>query len=112
MTKPFSITDFDQRVLLLDPADNIVVARSYIGDGEALLIDGESVELQGNAPIGFKISRSNISIGTAVLKHGAAIGSATAPIQKGQVIHVENMKSDYLPTYTKDKQAYTKRRKS
>jgi len=32
-----------------------------------------------------------------------AIGSATRDIAVGEHVHLHNMKSDYLPTYTREK---------
>jgi hypothetical protein len=62
----------DLRLILLDPRDNVLVARRAIAPGET------------------------------VLKYGAPIGSATAPIAPGEHVHVHNVKSEYTPTYTLD----------
>jgi hypothetical protein len=34
------------------------------------------------------------------MKYNCPIGSATAPIAAGDYVHVHNVASDYLPTYT------------
>jgi hypothetical protein len=39
-----------------------------------------------------------------VIKYGVSIGSATRDIELGELVHLHNMKSDYLPTYTLEKE--------
>jgi hypothetical protein len=71
------------RLLLLSPADNVLVATSST---DAI-------------PIGFKVARHAIAAGEKVIKWGAPIGSATRDIAAGEVVHVNNMRSDYMPTF-------------
>ena len=47
-----------------------------------------------NIPLGHKIALANISKGEKVIKYGAAIGAATAPIKKGQHVHTQNLKTE------------------
>ena len=93
--------------LLLAPEDNVVVVRSNLKAGEAVLIDGEAATLDRDAPVSFKLARIAISNGDKIIKYGAHIGSATVDITKGAVVHLHNMKSDYLPTYTPDGDRFT-----
>ena len=74
----------DPRLLLLSPTDNVLIAR---------------VALEG-IPVGFKIARREIFAGEKIIKWGAPIGSATCDIEAGKLVHLDNMKSDYLTTYT------------
>ena len=100
----------DPRLLLLADQDNVLVARTTLTSGETVHIDGITVPLSANAPLGFKIARVDLAPGDKVLKYGAIIGSATAPIRRGEVVHLHNMKSDYLPTYTHESgHGFTKR---
>jgi len=70
--------------LLLSPSDNVLIARVA----------------SKNVPVGFKVARQAIGAGEKIIKWGAPIGSATCDIAAGEVVHLDNMKSDYLPTYT------------
>jgi altronate dehydratase small subunit len=74
----------DPRLLLLSPADNVLITRVALAD----------------IPVGFKVARRAICAGEKIVKWGAPIGSATRGIAAGEVVHLHNMKSDYLPTYT------------
>ncbi len=92
----------DQRFLLLDPHDNVVIARSRVALGERVAIEGIEVMLAADVPIGHKLARIAIAAGDKILKYGAPIGVATADIAAGAHVHVHNMRSDYTPTYTLD----------
>ncbi len=58
--------------------------------------DGVALALPETVRIAFKVARRDIARGETVLKYGAPIGSATAAIPTGRVVHTHNMKSDYL----------------
>lgn len=90
----------DERLLLLSPADNVLVAVRAIEHGSRLTIGGQAVQATERIPLGFKVAARNISAGQKIFKYGAPIGSATQDIPTGAIVHVHNMKSDYLPTYT------------
>jgi hypothetical protein len=49
--------------------------------------------------VGHKIARRPIAPGDKILRYGAAIGSAIAPIAPGEHVHMHNMKSDYIPAH-------------
>ncbi len=90
----------DPRLLLLDPADDVFVAIRAIEAGERLTIGSTAVAVAERIPLGFKVAARRIAAGDKIRKYGASIGSATREIAAGDVVHVHNMKSDYLPTYT------------
>ena len=89
----------DQRLLLLDPRDTVLVVTARIRAGEPFLLDGATVTAAQDLPLGHKIARRPIAAGDKVLKYGAPIGTATAPIPAGAHAHVHNIQSDYTPTY-------------
>ena len=93
--------------LLLSPEDNVVIVRANMQASASILIDDEVVTLDRDVPIGFKLARVAICKGDRIIKYGAPIGSATTAIAKGAVIHLHNMKSDYLPTYTPEGDNFT-----
>jgi hypothetical protein len=90
----------DPRLLLLDPRDNVVVARERIAAGMAVAVAGSKIVQPRDIPIGHKLACRPIAAGAKVMKYGAPIGSATADIAPGAHVHTHNMKSDYTPTYT------------
>jgi altronate dehydratase small subunit len=98
-TKPGAEDDIDPRLLLLDDRDNVLVATTRVRAGETVAIAGLRVAMPADLPIGHKIARGAIAAGDKIVKYGAPIGSATAAIAVGELVHVHNVKSDYTPTY-------------
>ena len=89
----------DPRLLLLDGRDNVLVVRARIRAGETIVVGGARVTTAVELPLGHKLARRAIGAGEKVVKYGAPIGSATAAIAMGEHVHVQNVKSDYTPTY-------------
>ena len=89
----------DPRLLLLDPRDTVLVVTSRIRAVEEEALAGATLTAAGDLPLGHKIARRPIAAGDKVLKYGAPIGTATAPIAAGAHAHVHNIQSDYTPTY-------------
>jgi hypothetical protein len=50
--------------------------------------------------LGDKVAARDLAAGEIIRKYGVPIGSATRAIEAGEHVHLHNMKSDYLPTYT------------
>ena len=94
----------DGRLLFLNPKDNVCTAIAPILSGTTLQIDGKTVLISQNIPLGFKIAGCNIANSESIMKYGVSIGSATRNIVLGELVHLHNMKSDYLPTYTLEKE--------
>ncbi len=92
----------DPRILQLAPEDNVGVATTTIAAGESLAIAGAAITVAHRIPTGHKIALVPIAAGQNILKCGAPIGSATCVIQRGEYVHTHNLKSDYLPTYTRE----------
>ena len=90
----------DARLLLLSPADNVLVLRGMIERGERIYIRGVSVIVREQISIGHKLAARDIPTDGKVMKYGAPIGSATCDINLGDHVHINNLKSDYTPSYT------------
>lgn len=57
------MNDTDGRLLLLDPRDNVLIARDRIACGETILIDGAPVAPAVDLRLGHKLARRAIGIG-------------------------------------------------
>lgn len=91
-------------VILLHPDDNIMVCVKPVSAGDELLIDGEKVRVPMDIALGHKMARTTLAAGEKVYRYGAPIGSMTAPVTKGEHVHLHNMKSDYIPSHTRSRQ--------
>ena len=96
----------DRRLLLLDEADNVVVAIARIARGETIVLEGDRVVMSADLPIGHKLARRAIAAGEKIIKYGAPIGSATADINAGAHVHVTTSKATIRrPIISKRRQA-------
>lgn len=84
----------------ISPEDNIVVLTRSVRAGESMQVGDVTFPFPQALDLGHKIACRAIRPGEKILKYGAPIGSATQAIQVGEHVHLHNMKSDYLPTYT------------
>jgi altronate dehydratase small subunit len=100
----------DGRLLFLNSKDNVCTAIAPISSGTTLQISGDVVVIKQNIPLGFKIAGCNIATNESIIKYGVSIGSAIRDIVLGELVHLHNMKSDYLPTYTLEKEGSHARR--
>jgi hypothetical protein len=89
----------DPRLILLDPRDNVFVARMRLKAGEAVETGAGTAVIDHDIALAHKLARRSIAPGEKILKYGAPIGVATDSIAAGCHVHVHNMKSDYTPTY-------------
>jgi len=84
-----------RRALILDPKDNVATALENIEEGnevEARLgKNTQALKAVEKIPFGFKVALINIPKGGIVMKYGEAIGKASRPIEKGQLVHVHNI---------------------
>ncbi|MGO8749319.1 MAG: UxaA family hydrolase [Thermoguttaceae bacterium] len=95
----------DPRLLRLSPEDNVCAVTTSLAAGTTIWIAGREWQLSQTIPTGHKMAIETIAAGQKVRKYGAAIGSATRDILPGEYVHTHNVKSDYLPTYTRQQAA-------
>jgi hypothetical protein len=89
-------------LLLLHPDDNILVARRDIAAGELVEMDGERFAIPMAVELGHKLARRALEADTRVLKYGAPIGSMKVAVARGEHVHLHNLRSDYLPSTSRD----------
>jgi altronate hydrolase len=76
------------RTIRLNPADNVVTARTEISQGAAVENDG--VTAAANIPVGHKVATAAIASGEVVRKYNQIIGFATEDIAVGSHVHSHN----------------------
>ena len=98
-------TATDRRLLLLSPADNVLTVIATLEPGETIRVAGQSVVVSTRLPLGHKLAARELAPGEKIIKYGVPIGSAVTRIATGEHVHTHNLKSDYLPTFTREEQA-------
>lgn len=82
------------KVILGSEKDNVVTCCAPIAAGQTVLAGTEAVLAVQDIPIYHKMAIADIPAGSKVYKYGQPIGIASAPIARGQHVHVQNLESD------------------
>ena len=94
----------DRRLLQLSPADNVLTVIATLEPGETIQVAGQNIVVSARLPLGHKLAARELAPGEKIIKYGVPIGSAVARIATGEHVHTHNLKSDYLPTFTREDQ--------
>ena len=87
-------------LLRIAEQDNVFVLMRRLSIGERLQLCGRTVVCETPLELGHKIAARDIAAGEKIVKYGAPIGSAVRDIAPGEHVHLHNVQSDYIPTYT------------
>ena len=88
------------RLLRIHARDNVYILTASAKAGALLVGETGAHRLAEDLGLGHKIAAGPIAAGEKIRKYGMPIGSALRDIAEGEHVHLHNMKSDYLPTYT------------
>ena len=84
-------------IVVLAEGDNVGVAVKEIGSGDsARSATGQNVGAAEAIPLGHKIALRPIAKDEKIVRFGVPVGIATANIPAGRLVHVHNVKSQYL----------------
>ena len=92
------------KLMRIHESDNVLVVKIGIVPGDKVQIGDETITFTKELGFGHKVASRNIAMGEKIIKFGIAIGSATEDIPIGAHVHLHNLKSDYLSTYTLDQE--------
>jgi hypothetical protein len=84
-------------MVVLSPGDNVGISLRGIAAGEdATDGGGREVPSLEEVPQGHKIALRPIGQGDKIVRFGVAVGIASAAIGAGRLVHVHNVRSQYL----------------
>jgi len=81
-------------LLRLHLSDNVAVSLISLDAGTEVSIDGRSLLVQQNVPVGHKIALADLCVGAQVVKYGQPIGQATQAVAAGSWVHSHNMRTN------------------
>jgi altronate dehydratase len=90
-------------VLIISVRDNVATALEPLDVGRTIAVAEWQIEIRDAIPLGHKVALAPIGRGSAVIKYGSEIGTATADIAAGCHVHTHNVAStrgrgDLAPT--------------
>ena len=80
-----------QKILRIDPKDNLIVALRDLAQGDIIENDGQRILLVTDVPAKHKFTREPVPVGGIVTLYGVPVGKAVAPLQSGERITVDNV---------------------
>ena len=83
--------NLEEKAILLQPEDNVAVARADLARGISLLFRGTEIVLRDSIPAGHKFALREIPLGGWIYKYAQIIGKALYPIQAGEWVHTHNV---------------------
>jgi altronate hydrolase len=90
-----------ERVLQLNPKDNVLVALRDLKRGEQIAFSGRTLELATDVPAKHKFVTNDVPAGGAVIMYGVLIGKATEPIRVGERVSTRNTRHEAAPFHEK-----------
>ena len=67
----------------INPADSVVVCLQQICKGETIIVDGKSITIKQDIPVGHKILIKDTACGDNIIKYGYPIGHAATDLTAG-----------------------------
>jgi altronate hydrolase len=80
------------KVLQLDPRDNVLVALSPLQKGESIPFSGNSYTLLSDVPAKHKFVTQDLAAGDNVIMYGGLVGTTTHPIASGDLLSTRNIR--------------------
>jgi altronate hydrolase len=84
------------KAIIIHSEDNVAIAKTAIGLGTVLKLNGTRLSINQTVQPGHKIALKPIAQGQPVVRYGQVIGLATENIPQGSTVHVHNMTIDSL----------------
>jgi altronate hydrolase len=84
----------DEKILRIDPKDNVLVALTPLSGGQTVSFSGEEYVLQSDIPPKHKFAIRDLSIGDEVIMYGGVVGLVRQPIPRGGLLSTRNVQHD------------------
>ncbi|MGC2403593.1 MAG: altronate dehydratase family protein [Acidobacteriaceae bacterium] len=83
-----------EKILRIDPRDNVIVALTQLTAGEAVTLAGEQYILQADIPAKQKFATRDLAVGDEVIMYGGVVGLVREAIPKGGLLSTRNVQHD------------------
>ena len=82
----------------INPADTVVVCLKAFAKGEVIVVDGKTITIAQDTPMGHKIIIEDTPQGTNIIKYGYPIGHAMKDLKAGEWVNENNLKTNLSGT--------------
>lgn len=96
-TPRLDLSTASANMVVLAADDNVGIAVRDIEGGEpAWSTGGAALVASESIPLGHKLALQTIAEGDRIVRFGVPVGIATAGIAPGRLVHIHNVRSQYL----------------
>ncbi len=88
------VAEMQRRILKLDPRDNVFIALRDLKKGDIVEFAGTEYELTSDVPAKHKFVIRDLGQGDRIVMYGVTVGTATAPVKRGEAITTRNMRHE------------------
>jgi len=94
-----------QKVLLVHPSDNVLVALTDLHRDEEIRINGETIHLLNNVPAKHKFLLKSLEPGEGVYMYGVLVAEALIALSRGAILSTANIRHAANSQYKKSRQS-------
>src|SRR5262245_47640065 len=85
---------FMQKVLQLDPRDNVLIALTDLKQGDRVEFEGNVYSLASNVPAKHKFATTDFPVGADVIMYGVLVGKTYHGVRRGEVLTLANLRHE------------------
>ncbi len=93
-----------QKVLQLDPRDNVLIALTDLKQGDEVGFNGSKYALASNVPAKHKFVTQDLAAGANVTMYGVLVGKTTKDVRRGEVLTVANIHHEAFDFHEKSEE--------
>jgi altronate hydrolase len=90
-----------QKLLQLDPRDNVLIALADLRRGDEVAFGGESYRLLTDVAAKHKFATRDLAPGDRVTMYGVLVGTTTANVRRGEALTLRNLHHEAAPFHSK-----------
>jgi altronate hydrolase len=90
-----------QKLLQLDPRDNVLIALSDLRQGDVVAYGGETYTLVTDVSAKHKFATRDLPLGAEVTMYGVLVGTTTAAVRRGEALTLRNLHHQAAPFHAK-----------
>jgi altronate hydrolase len=90
-----------QKLLQLDPRDNVLIALADLRKGESVSYGGEAYTLATDVSAKHKFATRGLAKGDDVIMYGVLVGKATTPVARGEALTLRNLHHQARPFHAR-----------